>query len=120
MEAGRATERASTLVALTNTGGSSPAKTRAPMSPATSITVNRSDAPGPVVTAAATHRATSPLAMHRTSRGVEPGGMILHPSGPDTTRLAAANAPPAATANPAAGPGFGQAITAMPADPKQQ
>src|SRR5207302_11029003 len=101
------------LVAVSRTDASSLARTRAPENPAMTITVNRSEAPAPVVTAPAIHRTISPPATHSTRRGVEPGGVLRHPSGPEPKRPTAASAPPAAIAAAATGPALCHAITVM-------
>ncbi len=74
------------------------ARILAPINPSTTRTAKRSGAPGPVVTRAATHSATSPDAMHRTSRAVEPAGMITQVEGPERKHCHEPIKPPAATA----------------------
>lgn len=88
---------------------------RAPINPRAIRTAKRRGAPGPLVTEAATHNARRPDATHRTSRGVEPAGMIPHAAGPDRQSCPEATKPPAAIADAPGKDAEGQARTAMPA-----
>src|SRR5437879_13891294 len=103
------------LVAVSRTDASSLARTRAPENPAMTITVNRSEAPAPVETAAAIHRTISPPATHSTRRADEPGGMIRHPSRPEPKRPTPARPPPQALTAAAPVPAPCHAIAALPA-----
>src|SRR5712692_4398456 len=84
------------------------------MSPSTASDANRSDAPAPVVTDAATQSERMPPTRASISLGVEPGGINPHSWGPARTSSKTETAPPASRMAPSSQWPFVHASTVNP------
>jgi hypothetical protein len=98
-----------------STAASRPPRIRAPINPSPTRTAKRRGAPVPFVTEAAIQSASRADATHRTTRAVEPAGMIPQVAGPERQHCPEAIKPPAATGRAPAKPAEGKDKTARPA-----